>query len=219
MAGVARPGREVFAQTGSGVDAKTGSARHPKRRFVATTDSHHPHPIAPNVLERRFAPEQHAGINRAWAGDITYIPTAQGFLYLAVVLDLKSRRLVGWSMKETLETSLVSDALDMAVKSRLAGAELDLVFHSDRGSQYVSQIYRAQLENHGLTPSMSRKANCWDNAVLESFFATLKKEEIHRQNYPDTQSARRSVFGYIELFYNPKRRHSALQGQSPCEGN
>lgn len=205
---------------------KQGLRVRAKRRFVSTTDSNHAHPIAPNVLERRFAPSLQPALNRAWAGDITSIATAQGFLYLAVVLDLKSRRVIGWSMMDTLETSLVSDALDMAVKSRLpgagSGADLDLVFHSDPfdfaqgGSQYASAPYRAQLQECGITPSMSRRGNCWDNAVLESFFATLKKEEVHREHYPNHQSAKQSLFCYIELFYNRKRRHSALAGQSPC---
>jgi putative transposase len=156
------------------------------------------------------------GLNRAWAGDITYVPTAQGWLYVAVVLDLKSRKVIGWSMKDTLEQTLVHEALEMAVNQRLsAKAPQALLFHSDRGSQYAAHNYQERLTERGIACSMSRKGNCWDNAVVESFFATLKKEEVHREDYVTHEQAKASLFYYIEIFYNRKRRHSALGYQSP----
>ena len=186
------------------------------RRFVVTTDSKHSFPVAGNLLNREFDVEAIADVNRKWAGDITYIPTAQGWLYLAVVLDLKSRRVIGWSMKDTMDKSLVQEALKMATNQRLKGlANQQLLFHSDRGSQYASSSYREQLERQGIVCSMSRKGNCWDNAPLESFFATLKKELIHRQKYQNHKQAKASLFYYIEAFYNRKRRHSALGYISP----
>jgi putative transposase len=155
-------------------------------------------------------------VNRTWAGDITYIPTAQGWLYLAVVLDLKSRKVIGWSMKDTMDKSLVQEALAMATKRRLSGPVKEkLLFHSDRGSQYASTSYREQLERQGIVCSMSRKGNCWDNTPLESFFATLKKELVHRNKYQNHTQAKASLFYYIEVFYNRKRRHSALGYISP----
>lgn len=186
------------------------------RRFVVTTDSRHSWPIMDNVLNRQYQVETIEDVNQSWAGDITYIPTAQGWLYLAVVLDLKSRRVIGWSMKDTMDKSLVQEALTMATNRRLDGsANEQLLFHSDRGSQYASSSYREQLEQHSIRCSMSRKGNCWDNAPVESFFATLKKELIHRQKYQSHTQAKASLFYYIEVFYNRKRRHSALGYISP----
>ena len=159
-------------------------ARKP-RKFVVTTDSNHAFPISQNVLNRKYQVEAVAGLNRAWAGDITYVPTAQGWLYLAVVLDLKSRRVIGWSMRDSLEQTLVHEALEMALGQRLcAEVEGELLFHSDRrrgtlrGSQYAAHDYQEKLVESRIVGSMSRKGNCWDNAVVESFFATLKKEAV-----------------------------------------
>ena len=186
------------------------------RKFVATTDSRHTLPVAQNLLNREYQIEAVAGLNRAWAGDITYIPTAQGWLYVAVVLDLKSRKVIGWSMKDTLGQALVHEALEMAVGRRLSPEVPELLlFHSDRGSQYAAHNYQERLEEWDITCSMSRKGNCWDNAVVESFFATLKKEEVHREDYLTHEQAKASLFYYIESFYNRKRRHSALGYVSP----
>ena len=184
-------------------------ARMP-RRFVPTTDSAHPHPIAPNVLERNFSP---AAPDVAWATDITYVPTAEGWLYLAVVMDLFSRRIVGWSMSERIDRHLVLAALDMALAERRPPA--GLVHHSDRGSQYACAEYRAALAARGLTPSMSRKGNCWDNACVESFFSTLKTESVHRTRFLTRAAARLALFDYIEVFYNRSRLHSRLGYVSP----
>jgi transposase InsO family protein len=189
-----------------GIRAKTA------RRFVRTTDSRHGLPVAENLLGRDFAP---AGPNAAWAGDITYVPTADGWLYLAVVEDLFSRRIVGWAMAATMTSRLVVDALAMAVRRRLPGA--GLVAHSDRGSQYASDHYRSLLRRHGIACSMSRVAQCWDNAPVESFFASLKRELIHDERYTSREQARASIFEYVEAFYNRVRRHSALGYRSPAE--
>jgi len=190
-------------------------ARKP-RRFVVTTDSDHALAIAPNLLNREFQVEAVDGLNRAWAGDITYVPTAQGWLYMAVVLDLKSRKVIGWSMRDSLEQTLVHEALDMALGQRfLAGVARPLLFHSDRGSQYAAHDYQKRLKERSIVCSMSRRGNCWDNAPLESFFATLKKEEVHREDYRTHAQAKASLFYYIEVFYNRKRRHSALGYLSP----
>jgi transposase InsO family protein len=186
------------------------------RRFVATTDSAQVFPVAQNLLNREFQVEAVAGLNRAWAGDITYIPTAQGWLYVAVVLDLKSRKIIGWSMKDSLEQTLVHEALEMALGRRFSAEVSEpLLFHSDRGSQYAAERYQEHLKEQGIICSMSRRGNCWDNAPVESFFATLKKEEVHRQNYLTREQAKASLFYYIEVFYNRKRRHSALGYLSP----
>lgn len=188
------------------------------RKFVATTDSGHAFPVAHNLLNREYQVEVVTGLNRAWAGDITYVPTAQGWLYVAVVLDLKSRKVIGWSMKDSLEQTLVHEALEMAVGQRLsAKVPAALLFHSDQGSQYAAYDFQEQLEGWGITCSMSRKGNCWDNAVVESFFATLKKEEVHREDYLTHEQAKASLFHYIEIFYNRKRRHSALGYISPLD--
>ena len=187
------------------------------RRFVATTDSAHALPTAPNRLDRQYQVEVVAGLNQAWAGDMTYIPTAGGWLYLAVVLDLKSRRVIGWGMSHSLEQQVVHDALEMALGQRCR-AEGDIspqLFHSDRGSQYAAHAYQERLEELSITGSMSRKANCWDNAPVESFFATLKKELVHREKYHTREQAKASLFHYIEVFYNRRRRHSALGYLSP----
>jgi len=182
-----------------------------KRTFkVKTTDSHHDQPVAPNRLEQDFQAQQP---NQKWLTDITYVPTAEGWLYLAVVLDLYSRRIVGWAMSDSLERQLVIDALQMALLARRPGP--GLIHHSDRGSQYASQEYQTLLTNHQLRCSMSRAGNCYDNAPAESFFGTLKTELIHHRRYETRAEARTDIFEFIELFYNRYRRHSALAYQSP----
>ena len=189
-------------------------ARRPGRRRVATTDSNHPEPIAPNLLERQF--DVHGvAVNTTWVADITYIPTRKGFLYLAVVLDLGSRRCVGWGMHDTMEVELALSALRMACITRRPVA--GLLHHSDRGSQYASGAYRAELEAHGMRASMSAKGDCYDNAVAESFFATLEFELIMQNDWATKAEARRAIFRYIETWYNPRRRHSTLGYISPAE--
>jgi putative transposase len=183
-----------------------------KRRSVRTTDSNHRHPVAPNVLERDFSPVQP---NSTWATDITYVWTGEGWLYLAVVLDLFSRMVVGWSMSEHIDTTLVLGALEMALEGRQPPK--GLIHHSDRGSQYASTEYRQALASRGIQCSMSRKGNCWDNAVVESFFGTLKSELVYRTHFATRHQARLELFEYIEVFYNRKRRHSSLGYLSPWE--
>ena len=183
----------------------------PKRSFVPrTTDSAHPHPIAPNVLDRDFAAP---APDAKWACDLTYIWTDEGWLYLSVVLDLFSRRVVGWSMNDHLRSEGVAQALSMALKGRRPGA--GLLHHSDRGVQYACGDYRDLLNEHGIVASMSRAGNCYDNAVAESFFGTLKTELVHRNRYRTRDEARASVFEWIECWYNRKRRHSSLGYLSP----
>lgn len=182
------------------------------RRFVRTTDSKHANPIAPNVLEREFTAD---APNKAWVTDITYIPTQEGWLYLAAILDLFSRRVVGWAMGATLETILVVSALKMALNQRQPPSAL--IHHSDRGSQYASAEYRRMLELHGITPSMSGKGDCWDNAVAESFFGGLKKEFVHDVTFKTREEARQGLFEWIEVFYNRQRLHSTLDYMSPAE--
>lgn len=183
-----------------------------KKFRVTTTDSNHSHPVAANVVDREFAPSRK---NQTWTADITYIPTDEGWLYLAVVEDLYSRKIVGWSMSDRIDSRLVVDALQMAVQRELPGA--GLVAHSDRGVQYASEHYQALLKQKGITCSMSRKGNCWDNAPMESFFATLKKELVHRERYETRSQARQSLFQYIETFYNRVRRHSTNGYLSPIQ--
>ena len=185
----------------------------PRRKFVPqTTDSDHDHPVAPNRLEQDFAA---AEPNRKWACDLTYVFTDQGWLYLAVVIDLFSRRVIGWSMNDHLRSDGVAEALAMALtRRRPAGRKL--LHHSDRGVQYACQLYRRMLESHDITPSMSRSGNCYDNAVVESFFGTLKTELVHRvPRYRTRDEAKASVFEWIECWYNRRRRHSSLGYLSP----
>jgi putative transposase len=169
-------------------------------------------PVAENVLDREFSC---ATPNAKWSCDITYIWTSEGWLYLAVILDLFSRRVVGWAMDKTIDRSLVLSALSMAQQQRKP--QEGLVCHSDRGSQYASGDYQKQLRQAGLVCSMSRKGNCWDNAPMESFFATIKKELVHRRKFLTRQDARTTIFGWIEGWYNRKRRHSSLGYVSPQE--
>ncbi len=194
-------------------------AKASQKFFVTPTDSSHNDPVAPNLLGRRFSVEEISSPNRVWASDITYIPTGEGWLYLAVVLDLVSRRVVGWSMRHTMEKSLVIDALRSALSYRNPGADVlqQLLYHSDRGSQYACADQRALLAEHGIACSMSRKGDCWDNAVAESFFATLKKELVHGEKWRTREEARAALFEYIEVWYNRERRHSSLGYVSPAE--
>jgi transposase InsO family protein len=190
------------------------AGRAPRRRGVRTTDSTHAHPAAPNLLDRRFDVRGIRHVDRVWASDITYVPTREGWLFLAVVLDLASRRVVGWAMRETLEADLALSALRMALGARHPAP--GLVHHSDRGTQYACEDYRALLATHGLVASMSKRGDCWDNAVAESFFATLELEPIIRSDWPTRDAARRALFRYIETWYNRERRHSTLGYLSPA---
>jgi len=183
-----------------------------KGRFrVRTTDSNHDHPIAPNRLAELPAP---TAANQIWLGDITYIPTAEGWLYLAGVMDRYSRCIVGWAMGQNIDTRLVLAAWEMAKSRRQPAPEL--VFHSDRGSQYASGAFRQALAGSQTQPSMSRPGNCYDNAAMEAFWSTLKMELVYRQTFATRQQARAAIFEYIEIFYNRQRLHSSLGYASPC---
>jgi putative transposase len=193
---------------------EAGLRARPRRgRRIQTTDANHAEPIAPNLLARRFDVTGVA-LNQVWVGDITYLPTREGPLYLAAVLDLGSRRCVGWAMRDTMEVELVVSALRMARDARHPAP--GLIFHSDRGSQYAAAVYRAALAAEGMRASMSRKGNCYDNAVAESFFSTLEFELVMRSDWHTRAEARAAVFEYIETWYNPKRRHSTLGYLSPA---
>lgn len=184
----------------------------PPKRFKRTTDSKHNEAIADNILNREFnvdAPDT------AWATDITYVRTWEGWMFLAVVVDLYSRRIVGWAMATHMRTELVLGALNMALGRRCPVA--GMLHHSDRGSQYAGHDYRDALRERNIVCSMSRKGDCWDNAVVESFFATLKKELIHRRPWPTVKAARQAIVEYIEVFYNRKRKHSSLGYLSPAD--
>jgi putative transposase len=179
-------------------------------RRVRTTDSRHDLPIAPNLLDRNFTAE---APNRIWLADITYVETSEGWLYLSTVMDLYSRRIVGWAMRDHLRTELPLTALRMAISAQRPGA--GLIHHSDRGVQYASHDYRAALAAAGITASMSRKADCYDNAPMESFFHTLKTERVNHRQYATRDEAQRDIFAYIEGFYNRTRRHSSIGYISP----
>lgn len=183
-----------------------------KQKFRITTNSNHKLPVAENILDRQFNP---AAPNQAWAADITYIWTAEGWLYLAVVIDLYSRRVIGWAMDKRQTKSLVIRALMMAVNLRKPSA--GLIHHSDRGSQYASLKYQASLKQHGILCSMSRKGNCWDNAVVERFFSSLKREWIRDNLYSRREDAIRDIRAYIVTWYNSRRPHSTLGYKSPIE--
>jgi transposase InsO family protein len=184
-----------------------------RRRSRRTTNSDHPHAVVANLVNRRFAVTEIAALNRVWASDITYVPTREGWLYLAVILDLASRMVVGWAMQSTLDQSLTHTALHMAVVRRrpLPG----VLHHSDRGVQYAATDYQQTLAAHGMTSSMSRKGDCYDNAVVESFFATLEWELIERSDWHTRRAAQAAIFEYIEVWYNRQRRHSSLGYRSP----
>jgi putative transposase len=189
-----------------------GIAARARRRSRCTTDSGHGRPVAENVLDRRFEP---GAADRAWTADITYIATGEGWLYLAAAEDLYSRRIVGWSMGSRIDGRPVVDAPEMALAGRRPGE--GLVVHSDRGSRYASEHYQRVLARHGIICSMSRRANCRDNAPMESSFASLKKELVHDERYATGAEARASLFEYIEVFFNRIRRHSSLGYVSPAE--
>lgn len=187
-----------------------GLAPPTKRRFTVTTDSNHANPIHPNVLNRQFSPIK---ANAAWVSDITYVATSEGWLYLAVVMDLYSRTIVGWAMDKCMTEELALNALRMALFRRKISSRL--LLHSDRGSQYASLSYQHLLKQQGITCSMSRRGNCWDNAPMESFFRTLKVECVYRHIFATREQAKTSIFDYIEIFYNRQRKHSALNYLSP----
>ena len=187
------------------------STRH--RRFrIKTTDSNHGHAVAANVLDRQF---ERTAIDRAWVSDITYVETAEGWLYVASVMDLCSRRIVGWSAADHLRAELAEEALKKAIEARCP--KDGLVHHSDRGVQYACGGYRAILERHGITCSMSRSGNCYDNASMESFFKTFKVELVYQERYATREEAKQSIHSYIEVFYNRQRLHSSLGYRSPAE--
>jgi putative transposase len=187
------------------------SSRH--RRFrIKTTDANHPFPLAPNHLDRQFDPEQ---LNQAWVSDITYVATDEGWLYVATVMDLCSRRIIGWSSADHLRSELALEALLQALRVR--GRCGELMHHSDRGVQYACGEYQALLERAGIRCSMSRSGNCYDNAAMESFFKTFKVELVYQEQYRSREEARASIYPYIELFYNRQRLHSALGYKSPVE--
>jgi putative transposase len=204
-------GERVCENTVAGIMRERRIRARARRKFVPkTTDGRHRQPVADNVLGRQFdAPLP----DRKWAADITYVRTDEGWLYLAAVIDLCSRRVVGWSMADHMEADLVADALRMALARRRPDA--GLLHHSDRGSQYASDDYQHLLASHGITCSMSGKGDCWDNAVMESFWATLEAELVHPEHYATREQARRSIFEYIEVFYNRQRLHSSLGYVSP----
>ena len=193
------------------VDGLRGRVR---RRFKVTTDSKHSKPIAPNTLNRQFSAESSDSV---WCADITYVPTAGGWVYLAAIIDIATRMIVGWSMASHMRTELVEQALLNALAWRAPAARL--VHHSDRGSQYASDTYRKLLEQHGIECSMSRKGNCWDNAVMESFFGSYKQEWAHHQRWSGLSDARLATLDYIEVFYNRQRLHSSLGYRTPAEAD
>ncbi len=190
-----------------GLQARQKRAFRPK-----TTDSGHSHPIAPNRLKEADPPK---ALNQVWVSDITYIATGQGWVYLAGVMDLCSRKIVGWACADHMKTTLVQEALSQAVASRRPAA--GLLHHSDRGAQYASQDYRTDLQRIKSWPSMSAAGHCYDNAAMESFWSTLKTEWLHQQNFQTQREAELAIFDYIETFYNPKRLHSAVGYQSPVD--
>ena len=193
--------------------AKLDICAHPQRKFKATTDSKHDLPIAQNILSRDFKTTEP---DRAWVADMTYIWTSEGWLYLAVIIDLFSRRVVGWSMAEHMRTALVLNALEAALGQRIP-SQVGLIFHSDRGRQYASRDYQTALLNAEITPSMSRRANCWDNAVAESFFGSLKTELVYPRIFSTRVTARTMITEWIEVFYNRQRIHSTIGYLSPVQ--
>ena len=193
---------------------KHGIQARGKQRFrVVTTDSKHGLAIAPNVLDRKFSV---GAPNQVWVGDLTYIPTAEGWLFLAVVIDLFSRKVVGWSMRPDMQRELVVDALDMAWFGRNPGRQTGLIFHSDRGSQYASDDFNKVLKEYAITPSMSRKGNCWDNACSETLFGSLKVERLHGQRFETIRQAKDETIAWL-LWYNQTRMHSTLGYVSPIQ--
>jgi putative transposase len=190
---------------------RLGYSAQIKPKYIVTTDSDHSFAVADNMLDRDFSA---TAPNQKWVADITYIPTQEGWLFLAAVLDLFSRRIVGWAMSQWINEALVSSALQMAIRHRRPGP--GLLHHSDRGSQYASDGYQDILGQVGMVCSMSRKGNCWDNAVMERFFGSLKREWVKDKIYPTREDAKKDLFKYIEWFYNVQRRHATLDYQTPA---
>ncbi len=207
-----RSGHRVSKKRVERLMREDGLKARPKRRFRKTTDSAHDHPVAANILDRGFSVNEP---NRVWVGDITYVWTSEGWLYLAVLLDLFSRRVVGWFLSERIDTDLTLRALRMAVEQRQP--EPGLLHHTDRGSQYASDAYQELLRRHGFVCSMSRRGNCWDNAVAESFFGSLEKELLMGTTFHSRAHARRELAEYIQQFYNRDRLHSTLDYMSPID--
>jgi transposase InsO family protein len=209
-----RDGLDVSEERVARLMRAAGLRGRVRRRFVVTTDSGHDRPVAPNALDRQF---QQQTSDSVWCADITYLWTLSGWVYLAAIIDLATRRIVGWSMARHMRTELVESALLNALACRAPAAKL--VHHSDRGSQYASASYRALLEQHGIECSMSRAGDCYDNAVIESFFGTFKQEWAHHQRWEGLADARASTHDYIEVFYNRQRLHSALGYRTPAEAD
>ena len=191
---------------------KQGITARTKKRFRVTTNSNHNLPVAQNLVEMQFNPQKK---NSLWTTDITYIRTSEGWLYLSVILDLWSRAVISWNAQSSMDEKLVIGTLDKALRQRKPAGEL--ILHSDRGSQYASQLYRQMLRENNITQSMSSKGNCYDNAPVESFFSTLKRELVYRTTYKTREEAKQSLFEYIEVFYNRQRRHSTLGYLSPMQ--
>jgi len=189
-----------------------GLQRRIKRKFKVTTDSKHSLHISPNLLKRQF---HVAKPTQVWAGDITYIPSQNGWLYLAIVMDLYSRKIIGWSMDTSMTAALVNDAITMAVWRRKPAN--GLIWHTDRGSQYCAKSHREILKDHGILQSMSRKGDCWDNATSESFFSTLKRKSLETANFANQNQAAAAIFEYVEVFYNKIRAHSTIRYGAPVE--
>ena len=209
---LSRLGYQVSRRRISRLMKKAGLICKTIKKFKATTNSKHNYPVAENILDRKFTVDKP---NQAWVGDITYVWTAEGWLYLATVIDLFSRRVVGWSMNSRMNASLVNEALLSAIWSRKPSK--GLLWHTDRGSQYASNSHRALLNDHGIVQSMSRKGNCWDNSVAESFFHTLKTGLVNHKQYPSREEAQQDIFEYIEVFYNRQRLHSTNDYWSPVD--
>jgi transposase InsO family protein len=207
---LAREGVAVSRKRVARLMREAGLRAKGSRKYKATTDSDHALPVAPNLLQRDFKTDRP---NAVWVSDITYIWTREGWMYLAAIVDLYSRKIVGWSLAERMTASLVCDALDAAVMLRRPAP--GLLFHSDRGSQYASHAFRRRLWRHQMRQSMSRRGNCWDNAVAESFFATLKKELIRDRALDTRAQARAEIFEYLEVFYHRQRAHSLLSYETP----
>jgi len=209
---LARQGTRVSRKRVARIMRNESLVGRKRRKFKNTTDSNHSHATAPNLLDRKFHREQP---DQVWVGDITYVSTHEGWLYLAVLIDLCTHKVVGWSMSDHIDTTLALGALDMAIATRKP--KTGLIHHTDRGVQYACGDYQRSLSLSGLTPSMSRKGNCWDNAVAESFFGALKEELIYNVVFLTRDSARQAIFEYIEVFYNRQRLHSSIGYLTPSE--
>ena len=209
-AALVHEGVDVCVNTVAKLMRKNGIYSKVFRRFVVTTNSRHNLPAARNLLKREFTASHPI---QKWVSDVSFISTREGFVYLATIMDLYSRKVIGWSMSNKHNTQLISDALEMAVARR--GKIENVVLHSDRGNIYASREYQRQLQNYGIIASMSRKGDCWDNAPMESFFHSLKTECVNFERYQTRSQARRSLFDYIEVFYNRKRLHSTINYMTP----